>query len=137
MSEQNLQDRVAELELQLEEANQKLAASEGETSNLKQQLEASQNDTRIQVEARGSDAQRISELENQLEAANAEMLKLQDKNSKYENPSFTYGGSQYEILAKNANVPGHGFVSAADIAGSTELQEWLVSRQSGLIRKKA
>lgn len=95
MSETNAQDRVAELELQLEEANQQLAA------------------------------------------ANEEIKKLQAKNAAYENPTFTHGNDEYEILVKSAKVPGIGPVTAADIAADTELQASLVAKQSGIIRKKA
>lgn len=102
MDQANLEDRVTELELQLEESNKKAQAAESEAAELK-----------------------------------AEVKKLQEKNAKFENLSFTHGEEEYEILAKNANVPGFGTVTASDIAASEDLQNALIAKQSGIIRKKA
>jgi chromosome segregation ATPase len=148
MAETNTQDRVAELELQLEEANQKLAAAENANADLSKQLEASRNDVSIQVQARDKDSEMAKkeyfELQEKFEAAEkenaelkSEVAKLQDKNAKYENPSFKHGNDEYEILVKHAKVPGVGPVTAADIAASEDLQNVLVAKQSGIIRKKA
>jgi chromosome segregation ATPase len=118
-----LQDRVAELELQLEEANNK---------------NASLNSLLESVTKANSECSAENEnLKSQLTELQAEVEKLRDKNAKFENPSFTLDGVEYELLAKKANVPGHGQVTAADMVASEEIQRFLVERQSGLIRKKA
>jgi chromosome segregation ATPase len=118
-----LQDRVAELELQLEEANNKNASLQASNASLAQ--------------ANASLAGSIDDMKSQVQAAHEEVEKLRNKNAKYENPTFKHGDEEYEIVAKNAIVPGHGPVTAADIAADQDLQKALVEKKSGLIRKKA
>ena len=124
-----LQDKVAMLELQLEESVKANADLLSENSSLKSQLETSKAEAQLNADLAKVVEEKRAELE-------AEVQRLQDKNSKYENPSFEHGGKTYEVIAKKANLPVHGMVTAADIVGSEELQAILVNKQSGIIREK-
>jgi chromosome segregation ATPase len=123
MAENNPQDRIAELELQLE-------ASQKENAEVKTKL--------VEAEKQAADNLALaSVVEKKRAELEEEVKKLQDKNAKFENPSFTHGDEVYEILVKHAKVPGVGPVTAADIVADKDLQETLVAKQSGIIRKKA
>lgn len=104
-------------------------AAAPEDVNLKAQKEladAAQEDLDAQVD-------RITEIELENEDLLSRIAKLTSQPA--EKVEFEHKGSKYAVIARRANVPGHGLVTAADIAASEELQEALVNSQSGLIKK--
>lgn len=117
----------------LEKANADLQAEISihaeENAGLKEQLEAH---TRAAAEL----AKENEALKNKVAELEAEITEATEKITELSVPSFEYEGETYEILAPKATVPNHGQVTAADIVATPELQAVLVTKNSGLIRKK-
>lgn len=48
--------------------------------------------------------------------------------------TFDFGDSSYKVLCTAITIPGFGKVTANDILANTDLQDWLVSHNSGAIQ---
>lgn len=93
----------------------------------------------IQISTEKTDALDVNEeLTKQLSTltkALQEAKKESSKAVKEEFPSFTLGEETFEVVIDSAYVKGE-LKTAKEIAASKDLQEFLVKRQSGVIRKK-
>jgi SMC interacting uncharacterized protein involved in chromosome segregation len=124
-----------------------LEALQAELSKLQDALAASQNDTRIQVEARQADIDRIEELceENDKLKGENESLKIEierlvnlpgNEEKSEDSPSvFEYEGRKYRVLCKACRIPGLGRRTALEILADTDAQSKLVSMNAGVIQE--
>lgn len=123
-----------------EQLKKELEENQAELKKLQDALAASQNDTRIQVEARQADADRVQELSDENDSLKKEIERLvnlpQGEERTSEGPMiFEYEDRKYRILCKACRIPGLGRRTALEIMVDTEAQAKLVALKSGVIRE--
>lgn len=112
----------------------KRAELEEEIASLGKQLAASQNDTRIQVDARNKDLEIIRGLQTELEG----LKKLSDEGKPLN--EFERNGEKYRLNVAKVRIPGineNQPLTALEVLNSTEAQDELIRRESGAITKLA
>ncbi|MGN6476316.1 MAG: hypothetical protein ACTHKV_03750 [Flavipsychrobacter sp.] len=133
LAQKELSEAYAE---QQDELLSKLKVSEDHNTELLSKLKTSEDgNTELLSKLKASEDRNV-ELELELEDAKGQLAKTTNQLAS-EKPSFELNGKNYEVIARRANVPGVGVVTAADIIADRELQQALVSKGSGVIRVKA
>ncbi len=125
-----------------ENNNTATKALENELEALQTALAASENDTRIQVEARQADAERIQALEEENASLKSQIEKLlvtpdADEKVTGVGETFEFEGQKYKILVEAVRIPGVGRRTAMEILVDQKAQAKLVETKSGVIRKLA
>lgn len=127
-----LEARVQTLEASntaLNEANESLTAANETLATEKQALAEENEKLKLELEE--------AKVANELLAEDLAAAKTAPApKEEAEKPTFEYGGSTYEVRVPDCHIAGKGKVTAADIAGDTELQRILVESGSGFVKAK-